>query len=132
MKITFLRLFTLFIVSFSCNGNSDRKQNDAEIESVKEISCKLTAPELMERKQTVLASLRKEVLEKKELPDGYSFRFNGSDSIYSQLTDFIKSERLCCDFFTFTLKISAATSSIWMEITGPEGTKDFIKGEMQL
>ena len=41
----------------------------------------------------ILETGDKKVLEKKEEPDGYSFKFSGSDSIINQLTDFIKSER---------------------------------------
>ena len=37
--------------------------------------CKQTTAELNQRKETVLASLKKKVLEHKELEDGFAFRF---------------------------------------------------------
>ncbi|HEY6163189.1 MAG TPA: hypothetical protein VI112_18320 [Bacteroidia bacterium] len=97
-----------------------------------ELSCKLTSPQLQERKETVLAQLKKEVVEKKELADGYSFKFSGADSVYIQLSDFIRSERTCCDFFTFRLEVSDEKSFTWLTVTGPPGTKEFIKNEMDL
>lgn len=94
--------------------------------------CSLTSPELQNRKATVLSELRKKVLVKKEEANGYSFKFSGSDSTINQLTDFIKSERQCCAFLTFNLQIEDAQSNVWVTISGPEGTKNFITGEMDL
>jgi hypothetical protein len=95
-----------------------------------EITCKLTTPELQKRKATVIAALQKEVVEKTELPDGYSFKFNGTDSIIDELTEFIKAERHCCGFFIFTIKVSDNKGFIRFAITGPPGTKDFIENEL--
>lgn len=97
-----------------------------------EVSCKLTTSELQQRKETVLASLKKQVLEKKELPDGYAFRFNGSDQLIDELTEFIKSERACCSFFVFNLSVSGDGKEIWLSLTGPEGTREMIAGELGL
>lgn len=38
------------------------------------LTCKLTTPELRERKATVIASLKKQMMEKKELKNGFVFR----------------------------------------------------------
>lgn len=97
-----------------------------------ELSCKLTTPELRKRKETVLASLKSQVLEKKELPDGYAYKFTGTDNMVDALAEFIKTERACCDFFTFNLSISGDQSEAWLEIKGREGVKDFIESELEL
>lgn len=96
------------------------------------LSCKLTTPELQYRKATSLESLRKQVLEKQESENGYAFKFNGSDKMFDQLIEFIKTERQCCDFFTFNLTVTGDTASIWLEIVGPNGAKEFIKTELEL
>ena len=97
----------------------------------KELSCKLTTPELQKRKTTVIASLRKQVIEKKELPNGYSYKFTGTDSLLDELMEFIKTERLCCDFFDFSLSTTGNATSTFLTITGPAGAKDFIKTELE-
>lgn len=97
-----------------------------------ELSCKLTTPELRKRKETVLASLKKQVIEKKELPTGFAFKFNGTDKMVDELTEFIKTERACCDFFTFNLSISGDQTEAWLEIIGKDGAKDFIESELGL
>ena len=95
------------------------------------ISCRLTSPQLQERKRTVIASLQKQVLEQKELPNGYAYRFKGTDATLDELTTFIKTERQCCDFFDFGLSVQA-DENVWLELTGPAGAKDFIEAEIEL
>jgi hypothetical protein len=95
-----------------------------------ELSCKLTTPELQKRKETILASLKTQMLEKRELKDGYAFKFPGTDKMLDELTEFIKTERECCDFFTFNLSISGDKSEAWLELTGVDGAKDFISSEL--
>jgi len=96
------------------------------------LTCKLTSAELQQCKATVLASLRKQMLERKELPNGYAFKFSGNDQTVDELTSFIKTERQCCDFFTFNLSVSGDGSEAWLQLTGPEGSKDFITPELSL
>lgn len=95
------------------------------------VSCKLTTPELQQRKRTVIASLKQHLLEKKELPDGFTYRFIGSDDLVNLVSEFIKTERLCCDFFNFNMAVKN-DGSLWLSLTGPEGTKEFIVAELQL
>ncbi|MFZ6009086.1 MAG: hypothetical protein ACOYXT_01965 [Bacteroidota bacterium] len=94
------------------------------------LSCKLTTPELQERKRTVIADLKKLVFGKVETETGFKYKFDGSDKVLDLLNNFIKTERLCCDFFVFTLTASSDANSTWLELSGPEGTKDFIKQEI--
>lgn len=94
------------------------------------LTCKLTTPELQERKKTVIAELKNLMLEKVETDNGYKYKFDGSDKTLDLLNNFIKTERLCCSFFVFTLTASSDAKSTWLELSGPEGTKDFIKHEI--
>jgi hypothetical protein len=95
------------------------------------ISCKLTTPELRLRKATVIASLKEMVLEKQELVNGFRYRFDGSDQTLDLLSDFIKTERLCCDFFTFSLTVGNHAFPVWLELSGPEGSTAFIENEIE-
>ena len=107
--------------------------DDCEAKNKKGVlTCKLTTPELRERKATVIANLKKQVLQRKELKNGFAYKFNGSDTMVDELTTFVKTERVCCDFFIFNLSISGDKSEAWLEITGPKGAKDFIKTELEM
>ncbi len=94
--------------------------------------CKQTTAELNARKETVLASLKTKVLERKELADGFAFRFEGSDPVLDEVITFIQSERQCCPFFTFGLEVSGEPSVAWLALTGPEGVKAVIREELGL
>lgn len=128
---------------FSCQLKSKKMTTDKKTTSIVSDNykpkdkatgptCKLTTPELRQRKTTVIESLRKQVIQKNELANGYAFKFKGTDKMVDELTDFIKTERECCDFFTFTLSVKGDKSEIWLELTGAEGTRDFMKTELEL
>lgn len=140
MKTIFVVFLLITIYGF-CNSEkimTTNNKKDFSVNSEKfelksdttELSCKLTSKELQERKATVIASLKKQVLEKEELQNGFAFRFSGTEKIMDELIEFVKTERLCCDFFTFTLTFSGDGSKAWLELTGPDGTKDFILTEL--
>ncbi len=95
-----------------------------------QISCKLTTPGLQERKETVIAGLKRQIIEKKELKNGYAFKFHGTDKVLDELTEFIKTERECCVFFTFAISVSGDKSEAWLELTGADGVKEFITAEL--
>lgn len=94
-------------------------------------ACKLSTPELQERKRTVVAELKGLLLEKTEMANGYRYKFEGSDRLVDLLTGFIKTERMCCPFFAFTLTVAGDESSAWLELTGDEGVKGFIDQEIE-
>jgi hypothetical protein len=94
----------------------------------KSLTCKLTTPELQLRRATVIRSLKERVLRKEEIAGGLKFAFTSTDEVLDQLLDFIKSERLCCDFLGFHLSIEDETATL--ELTGPEGTREFLEHEV--
>lgn len=98
--------------------------------ATKPVTCKLTTPELQKRKATVIAELKALVVAREELSNGYGYEFEGTDDILDKLNTFIKTERMCCDFFTFRLTVEE--NKALLNITGPEGAKEFLKEEVDL
>ena len=107
-----------------CSDDCTAKNKTAQM------SCKLTTPELRKRKETVIASLKQQIIGKKELKNGFAFKFPGTDKVLDELTEFIKTERECCDFFTFAISVSGDKNETWLELTGMDGVKDFITAEL--
>ena len=66
------------------------------------------------------------------MENGFAFKFPGTDKVIDELTEFIKTERACCDFFVFGLSISGNKNETWLKLTGPEGTKEMITSELGL
>lgn len=129
------QLFIIPVLLLSVNLMAQNKSTNMENVSIKPrtMSCKLTSPELQERKITIIANLKAQILEKKEIDNGYTYKFSGTDAIIDELSQFIKTERKCCSFFDFTIEIEGVEDgNIWLAITGPEGVKDFIKEDLDL
>ncbi|MDP1817782.1 MAG: hypothetical protein Q8K92_25215 [Leadbetterella sp.] len=124
-KLTILGLFLC-----SLQGMAQKKEACCTENST--MACKLTSAEFRERKETVIANLKKEIVEKKELKNGIKYTFKDSDETINMLTDFIKTERQCCDFFNFEVSVSAEKKYVYLALTGPKGVKDFIKTELSL
>ncbi|HYV91160.1 MAG TPA: hypothetical protein VE978_05230 [Chitinophagales bacterium] len=136
ISVIFLGICVISAIN-SCNNNSDQPMAfkttslfDDDCKSP--LACKLTSSEMQQRKAKVLALLQKNVKEKKELENGYAYKFQGSDAMIDTLTSFIKTEKECCDFFTFNLAVRGDQDFVWLQLTGPKGTKDFIKTELEL
>jgi hypothetical protein len=123
-----IHIASLFILS-AMAANGQTKTSSMET-ATKPVTCKLSTPELQKRKATVIAELKAFVLTRKELPEGYGFEFEGTDEILDKLNTFIKTERMCCDFFKFQLSVE--DNKAVLNITGGEGAKEFLKEEIDL
>ena len=88
------------------------------------VACSLNAEELIERRK-LLAHIGESLEETQERESGYSYRF-ASDALLPELLEVIHAERQCCPFFRFALTFEPGNGPLWLEITGPEGTKEFL------
>lgn len=90
------------------------------------VTCRLTDAELQERRRTILNAVRESVLETVETEAGFAYRFPSDATFISQLATLVELERQCCPFLRFRLTVEEADGPIWLELTGPEGTKEFL------
>lgn len=97
-----------------------------ETESVP-VACLLTAPELQERRRSVLRKFRSAVVEIKELEDGYSYSLPADDERLLELAHLVNLERRCCPFLSFKIAVEPSGAPVVLEISGPSGTKEFLE-----
>jgi len=90
------------------------------------VACSLTGAELQERRRDVLQKLRSAVAEVKETEDGYVYQFPSHGIQLAELANLIELEHQCCPFLKFRLTVEPGNSPVRLEITGPQGTKDFL------
>ena len=90
------------------------------------IACSLTDSELQERRRGVLEKVRSAVVEVRELEDGYTYSFPSGGERLSELAQLVDLERQCCPFIRFCVTVESDNGPIWLEMTGPEGTKEFL------
>lgn len=93
------------------------------------VACRLDAiaPPERRRHAELLVALQAAVREARELPDGFAFRF--TDEGVAVLEEWLPLERLCCPFLDLRRDSSAPN---WLRVTGPEGTKEFLRSELQI
>jgi hypothetical protein len=77
------------------------------------------------------AKLMKNLQGIQEEANGYSLRFAKETRNIQQIAEFISFERLCCPFFDFVVQVRAEAESVELQISGPEGVKDFIRSEFR-
>jgi hypothetical protein len=68
--------------------------------------------------------------ERSALPNGYAIRFP-ADALEA-VARFVSNERKCCPFMSFELTLAPASESLWLRMTGPEGTRSVLDAELNL
>jgi len=91
------------------------------------IVCRLSDPEFREREATLLAAFRCAVTAIVELPEGYAFQVNGDENSLLLAAQLMAAERVCCPFLTFELTAQPNLGPVIVRVTGPGGTKEFLK-----
>jgi len=127
-KNIILLIIGVFVFTISEAQNNSKAMKDLAERA--KLTCKLTTPELQERKRTVIAELKGLIKERKEEAKGVRYKFESSDKNIDLVSSFIKTERLCCDFFQFSLQVESDSEFMWLTLSGPEGVNEFIREEV--
>ena len=91
------------------------------------VACCLTDEELRSREATLLAQFKSALMATEELADGYFFRIPGDKKWLALAAELIAAERECCPFLRFELTAEPAMGPVTVRMTGPSGTKEFLK-----
>lgn len=92
-----------------------------------EIACKLD-PDGRGQRQHLLIDLVARASERRESKDGYTFGFPSTATTMVETASTVEPERHCCPFLRLTVIAEPGDGPIWLELTGPAGTKDFLRG----
>lgn len=88
------------------------------------VACSLTQAKFQGRREK-LALVALYIKETQARENGYAYRF-ASDAVLPELMEIVKAERRCCPFLRFLLTLEAGNGAIWLEVTGPQGTQEFL------
>jgi hypothetical protein len=91
------------------------------------IACSLDPSALAARRAGVLADLMRRADSTADLPQGYRFTFAASSETLALVTRAIDAERQCCRFLTFQLTVAPDLGAFVFDVTGPPGTREFLK-----
>ena len=90
------------------------------------VACSLMDSELQERRRNVLQRVRSMVSEVKEVDHGFIYRFPSDGAWIRELANLVELEHQCCPFLKFTITVESGDGPVWLEMTGPDGTKAFL------
>lgn len=71
---------------------------------------------------------REAARERRALSNGYAYRFE-ADAL-EQVARFAANERKCCPFLAFTIELAPDGGPLWLRLSGPEGTREFLDAEI--
>ena len=96
------------------------------------IACNINALDAtqQERSATLAKQMNNATLQVQELPDGYKFLY--PSNLFLVVAEFVSLERQCCPFFTFQLTVAPDNNTLWFQITGRDGVKEFMQEELGL
>jgi len=90
------------------------------------IACDLSASELTNRRDGLLAQLAGSASGISEIENGVVLSLKTSPEVTGLIAQVIDAERQCCRFLRFRCTYEPDLGPISLEVTGPEGTGEFL------
>jgi hypothetical protein len=90
------------------------------------IACSWAPADLENRRRGLLPGLVARADSHEDLPDGVRWRFVSEDGLLPRIASVIDAERQCCRFLRFELVIEQDGGGVYLGVTGPPGTRDFL------
>ena len=90
------------------------------------IVCTLGPDALSARRRGLLSELLQHTVGKDQLPDGLRLRFAASGDTLALIAKAIEAERHCCRFLQFTLTVEPDEGQFTLDLTGPQGAREFV------
>jgi hypothetical protein len=90
------------------------------------IVCTLTPNALRARREGLLSDLMRQAEGHDELPEGLRLRFAATGDRLSTIARAVEAERHCCRFLRFGITVESDGGPIFLELSGPPGTREFV------
>lgn len=90
------------------------------------IACTLSQAELVRDAHCLMPGLLKRAPSLTPLADGVRLEFDAAAEALRDIIDVIERERQCCRFLQFVLTIPPGGKPFQLDVTGPEGTREFL------
>ncbi len=90
------------------------------------IACTLTPEALRTRREGLLMDLVRRAERREDLHDGLRLEFAPSAATIALIARAVEAERHCCRFLRFGVRVEPDGGPMFLELTGPPGTRDFV------
>ena len=90
------------------------------------IACTLTPEALRTRQDGLLMDLSRRAVRRDDLSNGLRLEFAPSGDTLDLIARTVEAERHCCRFLRFGMTVEPDGGPVFLELTGPAGTRDFV------
>lgn len=81
--------------------------------------------------RSIWEELEKRRISIAELEKGYQYQFQGDSETLRLVNEWVRMERKCCPFLTFTVIASSEEKPVLLVLTGNEEAKAFLSNDFQ-
>ena len=92
------------------------------------IMCTLTSAELAAMREGLLPGFVAKARAREQVAGGYRFQFAPQPGLLKEAAAVLDAEHRCCRFLRFLLLVEPGDGPVLLEVTGPEGTREFLAG----
>jgi hypothetical protein len=92
------------------------------------VACSLGSGELNAKRTELLPALVERAATREMLSAGYRLTFTADADLIQLIARVIDAERQCCRFLQFQLTVPASGGQVTLDVTGPNGTREFLEG----
>lgn len=96
------------------------------------IVCTLSPDALRTRREGLLSVLVRQAESREELSDGLRLRFPPTADVLSTIVRTVEAERHCCRFLRFAVTIEPDGGPIFLELSGPPGSREFLAALLEI
>ena len=96
------------------------------------VACTLTPDALEARRAGLLSDLLRRADGREDTPDGLRLRFVPTDDTLTTIARAVETERHCCRFLRFEITIEPDGGPVFLELTGPPGTREFVTALLEV
>ncbi|HEV8199266.1 MAG TPA: hypothetical protein VGS03_04530 [Candidatus Polarisedimenticolia bacterium] len=77
-------------------------------------------------REGLLPGLLAKAVSRESIAGGFRWRFEFQPDLLAKAAAVIEAEHHCCRFLRFHLIVEPGDGPLWLEVTGPEGTENFL------
>jgi hypothetical protein len=96
------------------------------------IVCTLTPDALRARREGLLSDLLRRADDHQQLPEGLRLRFTPTSETLATIARAVDAERHCCRFLRFGITFEPDGGPMFLELSGPPGTREFVAALLEM
>jgi hypothetical protein len=95
------------------------------------VACTLSPEALRTRREALLTDLVRRAERREDLSDGLRLEFVPTAETIALIVRAVEAERHCCRFLRFGMTVEPDGGPVFLELTGPAGSRDFVSALLE-